>query len=133
MLLDEIINLAVESKQPITDLLRKCIVLAHQIKNDRLKSWATRELNGYDIDDEIPPYRVLATIAKGDFSGSFGRQLRNWQIPAFLMEEQHREWATTSKLIHPLRGYEEWSKSDSGVGGVAGHPGPLRPGSGPAC
>jgi hypothetical protein len=115
VLLDEIINLAVDSKQPITDLLRKCIVLAHQIKNDRLKTWATKELNGYDLDDKLPPYRILTTIAKGDFFGSFGRQLRNWQIPSLLMEEQHREWATTSPLIHPLSGYEELSKTESGV------------------
>jgi hypothetical protein len=115
VLLDEIINLAVDSKQPITDLLRKCIVLAHQIKNDRLKTWATKELNGYDLDDKIPPYRVLTIIAKGNFSGSFGRQLLGWQIPPLLMEEQHREWATTSPLIHPLSGYEELSKTESGV------------------
>jgi hypothetical protein len=47
MLLDEIIDLAVDSKQPVTALLRKCIVLAHQLKNERLRKWANEELNGY--------------------------------------------------------------------------------------
>ena len=60
MLLDDIINLAVDNKQPITNLLRKCVVLAHQIQNERLKIWATKELNGYDPGDEIPTYRVGA-------------------------------------------------------------------------
>ena len=115
MLLDDIINLAVDNKQPITNLLRKCVVLAHQVKNERLKVWATKELNGYDPDDEIPTYRVLTTIAKGNFSGSFGRQLNGWQIPSILLEEQHREWATTSPLIHPLSGYEELSRAKGGV------------------
>ena len=46
-LLDEIIDIAVDNKQPITTLLRKCIVLAHQL-NERLKVWSKNgELNGY--------------------------------------------------------------------------------------
>lgn len=44
MLLDEIINLAVDDKQPITTLLRKCIVFAHQLRNERLRKWANEEL-----------------------------------------------------------------------------------------
>ncbi len=44
MLLDEIIALAIDDRQPITTLLRKCVVLAHQIKNDRLKRWAERRI-----------------------------------------------------------------------------------------
>ena len=48
MLLDEIIDLAVDNKQPITTLLRKCIVLAHQLKNEKLRKWANEELDGYD-------------------------------------------------------------------------------------
>jgi hypothetical protein len=34
MLLDEIIDLATDNKQPIAVLLRKCIVLGHRLKND---------------------------------------------------------------------------------------------------
>ena len=90
MLLDDIINLAADDKQSITVLLRKCLILASQLKNERLRTWANKELNGYDPEDTLPSYRVLKTIAKGDFSGSFGRQLRNWQIPAAVLEERHR-------------------------------------------
>ena len=69
MLLDDIIDLATNTNQSISVLLRKCIVLAHQIKNDRLKTWANKELNGYGEDDELPEYRVIPASAKGHLSG----------------------------------------------------------------
>jgi hypothetical protein len=36
-LVDEIIDGAVDGKTPVPDVLRKCLVLAFQLKNDRLK------------------------------------------------------------------------------------------------
>jgi hypothetical protein len=69
MLLDDIIDLATDDKQSIAVLLRKCIILASQLKNEQLKSWANKELNGYDPDDNLPPYRTLKTLAKGNFYG----------------------------------------------------------------
>jgi hypothetical protein len=46
----------------ISVLLRKCLVLAHQLKNDRLRSWVENELNGYATSDaELPEYRRIYT------------------------------------------------------------------------
>ncbi len=39
-LLDDIINLAIEGKQPLPDILRKCLLLGYELKNERLKQWA---------------------------------------------------------------------------------------------
>jgi len=110
MLLDDIIDLATDNSQSVTVLLRKCLVLASQLKNERLKVWANKELNGYDPDDGLPPYRVFQTLARGNFSGYGGRQLRGWQIPAAVLEEEHRKWATETPLIHPVSTYEHLSK-----------------------
>jgi hypothetical protein len=88
MLLDDIIDLATNTGQSITVLLRKCIVLAHQIKNDRLKTWANKELNGYGDEDVLPDYRVISARRQGallrvgriadyqlsDSFGGFGRE-----------------------------------------------------------
>jgi len=115
MLLDDIIDLATDNKQPITVLLRKCLILASQLKNERLKVWANKELNGYDADDSLPPYRVLTTLARGNFSGYGGRQLRGWQIPAAVLEEEHRKWALETSLIHPVSTYEELSTGDGDI------------------
>ncbi len=55
-LLDEIIAHAVDSKEPVSVLLRKYLVLAYQLKNDRLKAWIEKELDGYQPADDIPEY-----------------------------------------------------------------------------
>ncbi len=68
MLLDDIIELATNTDQSITVLLRKCVVLAHQIKNDRLKTWANKGLSGHGDEDELPDYRVVSATATGQFS-----------------------------------------------------------------
>lgn len=44
MLLDKIIELATDSGQSLSVLLRQCIVLAYELKNDSLKAWANQEL-----------------------------------------------------------------------------------------
>jgi len=41
-LLDEIIQGAVDDKTSLSVLLRKCLLLAHQLKNEKLKVSCTR-------------------------------------------------------------------------------------------
>ena len=50
-LLDEIIDLAIDQSADVAGFLRKCLVLAYQLKNDSLKSWIGSELEGYAPDD----------------------------------------------------------------------------------
>jgi hypothetical protein len=54
-LVDEIIEMAADGKKPLADALRKCLVLAFELKNERLKEWIEKELNGYTNKDEVPP------------------------------------------------------------------------------
>jgi len=73
-LLDDIINLAVDGKQPLPDILRKCLLLGHELKNDLLKAWANQELNGYKSGKDIPEYRIIPSQARGSFIGPFQSQ-----------------------------------------------------------
>jgi hypothetical protein len=41
-LLDEIISLSTEDKDSVSVLLRKFLILAYQLKNERLKGWVKR-------------------------------------------------------------------------------------------
>jgi hypothetical protein len=43
-LLDDIIDLAASDTGSVATLLRKCLVLAHTLRNDRLLTWAENEL-----------------------------------------------------------------------------------------
>jgi len=73
-LLDDIINLAIDGKQPLPDILRKCLLLGHELKNERLKTWAKQELDGYKSGKDVPEYRIVPAQAKGNFIGPFHSQ-----------------------------------------------------------
>jgi hypothetical protein len=107
MLLDDIIELATDNQQSIAVLLRKCLVLAHRLKNERLKTWANKELNGYEHGDELPDYRIAPAQAKGHFSGWGGSSISNWPIPSALLEPQHQRFAKEVRLTESISAYED--------------------------
>ncbi len=106
-LLEEIISLASTESASISTLLRKCLVLAYTLRNDRLKSWVESELNGYESQDTVvPEYRKTAIHAKGLFLGGFGAQINNQPIPSTMLREEHRHWAEFAELKQPIASYE---------------------------
>src|SRR5258708_6045324 len=114
-LLDDIINLAIDGKQPLPDILRKCLLLGHELKNDRLKQWANQELNGYKSKEDTPDYRHLQAIAKGHFFGSYGGELKNYPIPPASLEEKHRHWAREVYLMQGVSAYEDILRASDGA------------------
>lgn len=107
MILDEIIALATDNTASLAVVLRKCLVLAHVLKNDRLKSWAQSELNGYGPDAELPDYRKSAAGAKGNFMGPFGSAMNNFVIPPQILDEADRRYAQYALLNQAVAAYED--------------------------
>lgn len=70
-LLKEIENMAVDSAIPITDLLRKCLVLASELGIKELESWAKHELNGYQDENSIPQYRIIPVQNYANISSGY--------------------------------------------------------------
>jgi AbiTii len=115
-LLDDLINLAEDGKQPLPDILRKCLRLGHELKNERLKQWANQELGGYDDDQLLPDYRKVHARAKGNFAGPYYAQRLNYIIPSVAMEEQHRMYADSLPLGQSVSAYADLiSKATAGV------------------
>lgn len=112
MLLDEIIELATDASHPLTLVLRKCLILGYQLKNDRLKSWANQELNGYQSREELPAYRVLHIGAHGNFAGPIQR-MNDFAIPSFMLDESDRDWAQKVELQEAVSSYEELVSRDA--------------------
>jgi AbiTii-like protein len=113
-LLDEIVDLAVEGETSLPVLLRKCLVLSHRLKNERLKVWTQNELDGYTNDDALPDYRVTNTNSKGIFFGAFGSKIENQPIPTLVLKEHHRALVEIAHLRSPIASYQLGTKGDEG-------------------
>src|SRR5580692_1192912 len=106
-LLDDIISLAVDGKQPLPDILRKCLLLGHELKNEQLKDWANQELNGYKSGKNVPEYRIIPALARGNFIGPFHAQFNGHLIPSVVLEKEHREFAERAYLVQSVSAYAD--------------------------
>jgi len=84
-LLSEIQNDAVSENSSAVNILRRCLILAARMESVLLEDWVKHELNGYPDDVTPPDYRIMEMHFKGNFVGSFGRQLNNAPIPSHLI------------------------------------------------
>ena len=55
-----------DSKVNLGSVFLKVQVLAHQLKNAKLKEWIYNESNGYKRNVDIPVYRIIPSIVKGN-------------------------------------------------------------------
>lgn len=67
-LLREIQSAALDSQVEISDLLRKCMVLAARLENEEFQGWVRKELNGYGLEEDLPNYRIIDCGSFGTFS-----------------------------------------------------------------
>lgn len=106
-LLRDIQNAAIDSDKPISDLLRRCKVLAVRLGNSDFEAWVNSELNGYQSKDGLPPYRIHGTHSKGHFVGVFGRQLRNALMPMGNVPKEFREFVSHVRMNEPIASLED--------------------------
>ncbi len=59
----ELQEAATDRTNDISDLLRKCLLVATKLKLTEFKSWVNSELNGYERGD-VPTYRELHAVMK---------------------------------------------------------------------
>lgn len=116
-LLREIQNDAVNSNVKVSDLLRKCKILAYRLGNIDFKNWVEYELNGYPKDlEELPEYRVLNNVnSKGHFSGAFGSGLRNADVPTYNLPKDLQESLSKANFYSPIATLENLANGDSSV------------------
>jgi hypothetical protein len=74
----ELQRLSSDGGCPLTDLLRKALIVATKLNLPDLREWLLAELNGYGGDKELPPYRELngrmsALTPHGELPLGFGR------------------------------------------------------------
>jgi len=91
--------------------------LGHELKNDRLKVWATRELNGYDSPLDLPEYRNMEAYAHGNFLGPYNVQYPGHIIPPAVMRPANRVFAERVYLTGAIGAYADlaYDPESSGV------------------
>ena len=89
-LLAQIESGALDEGVPVAAALRKCVVLGGKSGSERLRDWATRELQGYYGEEELPDYRIVAAPLQVDgISGNY--QVTGQQFPPSGLPEFARE------------------------------------------
>ncbi|MFZ1005873.1 MAG: hypothetical protein WAN65_03490 [Candidatus Sulfotelmatobacter sp.] len=117
MLLNDIITLATDDTKSLSSLLRKCLVLAHEIKNERLKNWANQELNGYAPSDQLPDYRIIPADSKEPVAGPFGSGSSHWPLPSISVKGHHRQREEEVCLMEAVSAYETLIKDAEAIEG----------------
>ena len=107
-LADDIIEQSADHTVPLTTLLRKLLVLASRLHNEDMRKWVLNELNGFtgDTKEDLPPHRQFGITAKGFFIGPFGAAINDQPLPAFVLDEELRWWATTAYAKQGIAAYE---------------------------
>ncbi|WP_421951097.1 hypothetical protein [Pelagibacterium sp.] len=113
-LLDDIIESVTVKQEPLTSVLRLCMVLAYKLKNEQLKAWVENELNGYSDEKTVPDYRRARGQSKGLFINGIGTTFNNQPIPDALMEEKHRPLASEIVFLQGIAAYDD-NKAENAV------------------
>lgn len=91
-LLTEIQAAATDPSYPLSDMLRKCQILASRLRHEPLKEWVNHELAGYPNDESLPDYRgAIVGEVKADLAGFMGASAKNVGVPLTNLPEDYRE------------------------------------------
>jgi hypothetical protein len=114
-LLDEIISLALDDQASLASILRKCLVLASELKNEQLRNWANQELDGYKGATEVPAYRRYGANAYGHFVGYAWSQHPRHLIPSGVLPKELRHWAESVDVQQSVGSLDDLRKSAKGA------------------
>ena len=96
-LLQQIQESATDRDQSVSDLLRKCQILAYRLQHEPLKMWLAYELNGYPTGAELPDYRrERPAVVRANLAGAFQSMARDVQVPITLLPQP---WRDSARLV----------------------------------
>lgn len=90
---------ALNGKVPVSDLLRKALVVARKLGQKDFQSWIENEIGGYKKGVEIPYYRII----KGQLKGH--NPMRGW-MPVIFEHPEMAEMASTTGNVQGISSLE---------------------------
>lgn len=113
-LLRQIQDDAVSNDVGLATVLRRCKVLASRLDSKLLEEWIRWESDGYPRDVVLPKYRTVRGRVLGHFSGPFGSELRNAEIPSSCIPEELRKPCTTYEVHESIQAIEGLNEAEKG-------------------
>lgn len=108
-ILQEIQADLVDTNVSLPNILRKARVLAHQLKSRELEIWATSELDGYKLKEDLPNYRVIRTTCTGYWTNGIYAQT-NAPVPMFKIKDKDLIEYLTKFFVFPgVRTIEQYA------------------------
>ena len=126
-LLRQIEQGVIDGSVSTVSLLQKCIILGGRAGSTQLREWAAKELRGYGVDDELPPYRRVEAVLQID--AQVGYNMIRGQVigPENLPREvQEAGIDNTIVLRQALRELEHYADDDSRTSIQFMHPAATR-------
>lgn len=107
-----LVDQAADGTRPLSDVLRQVKIVASRIDDDGLAEWASKELSGYAVNNELPTYRSKRYFpVLGHWSGPFNTSVHNAQISSAGSAEDLLDWFQSS-IRQPVAELEVLSRAD---------------------
>lgn len=102
----EIINLLSDDAQSLVTPFLKAQIFAKRIGNEVLYNWVIQELNGYDVESELPSYRKAKS---NDFAvlKQNGRYTNEQPLPLLSFSEEVRSMILHYRVFDSIKSLEE--------------------------
>lgn len=71
--------------------LTRTLVIARRLGNKKFSSWVEKELYGYSIDDDIPPYRNVYGHLMFSFNNGY-QEGKNVPLPYYALPKEYQEF-----------------------------------------
>jgi hypothetical protein len=109
-----------DSRIPISDILRKAKAIASKLELDDLSEWIDQELNGYNIPrSELPAHR------KGTGSPKFFNPYNGW-CPIFTQDDDFGEILSAVHMPQPVSELEDLIRGNKTGTIIYGYPAPIQ-------
>lgn len=111
----EILKQLAKGEITIDKALTRLMLLANDLDDDELSTWADNELSGYEKDAELPEYRMLHSrnLTYTGINGSY--QVTNHPLPLHYLGE-YAEQIKAASIREPIANIIEKAKSKSQMG-----------------
>lgn len=107
----QIIRELVDDNVPLEKSLNRLFVLAKDVGNEHLVQWAAKELNGYNVTDELPDYRKIKTLSLiySGINGSY--KVTKAPFPLNWLSSKTKDLISNTKIYEGIRYITDLSSS----------------------